>query len=158
MNWTPEQLDAIGSDQPALLVSAAAGSGKTAVLVARVLRLLKEGGDITRMLIVTFTRAAAAEMRERIAQALEGESANPHLYRQQQNALTRQKVDRATLSRAFKQAQYNLRRLEIARIFQLNEALNQVPAPKTTREYLENKRSLDAFTEEWSIQMEKLDN
>ena len=84
MNWTPEQRDAIESDQPTLLVSAAAGSGKTAVLVARVLRMLQQGGDITRMLIVTFTRAAAAEMRERISDALEKETGNPHLYRQQQ--------------------------------------------------------------------------
>ena len=84
MKWTPEQLDAIESDQPSLLVSAAAGSGKTAVLVNRVLRLLRQGGDITRMLIVTFTRAAAAEMRERISAALEQEIGDPHLYRQQQ--------------------------------------------------------------------------
>ncbi len=84
MEWTPEQKDAIETDQPVLLISAAAGSGKTAVLVARVLRLLREGGDITRMLIVTFTRAAAAEMRQRITDALEKESADPHLYRQQQ--------------------------------------------------------------------------
>ena len=84
MDWTPEQLDAIESDQPELLVSAAAGSGKTAVLVARVLRMLRQGGDITRLLIVTFTRAAAAEMRERISDALEKEISDPHLYRQQQ--------------------------------------------------------------------------
>ena len=84
MNWTPEQLDAIEADQPELLISAAAGSGKTAVLVARVLRMLRQGGDITRMLIVTFTRAAAAEMRERISDALEKEIADPHLYRQRQ--------------------------------------------------------------------------
>ena len=84
MDWTDAQRDAIESDQPTLLVSAAAGSGKTAVLVARVLRLLRGGGDITRMLIVTFTRAAAAEMRERISAALEKEAADPHLYRQQQ--------------------------------------------------------------------------
>ena len=84
MNWTPEQRDAIETDQPELLISAAAGSGKTAVLVARVLRMLRQGGDITRMLIVTFTRAAAAEMRERISDALEKEPGDPHLYRQQQ--------------------------------------------------------------------------
>ena len=84
MDWTPEQRDAIETDQQELLVSAAAGSGKTAVLVARVLRMLRQGGDITRMLIVTFTRAAAAEMRERISDALEKEISDPHLYRQQQ--------------------------------------------------------------------------
>jgi len=71
---------------------------------------------------------------------------NYSLYRQQQNALTRQEVDRAALSRAFKQAQYNLRRLEIARVFQLNEAINQVPAPQTTREYLEKNSGKTFFS------------
>ena len=66
MHWTPSQLAAIQSDNSTLLISAAAGSGKTAVLVERVGRLCRET-DITRMLIVTFTRAAAAEMRERIS-------------------------------------------------------------------------------------------
>ncbi len=84
VRWTEDQLAAIEDASPSLLVSAAAGSGKTAVLVARVLRALRGGGDVTRLLIVTFTRAAAAEMRERIAQALDRESADPHLYRQQQ--------------------------------------------------------------------------
>lgn len=71
---------------------------------------------------------------------------NLALYRQQQNALNGQEVDRAALSRAFKQAQYNLRRLEIARVFQLNEELNQVPAPQTTREYLEKNSGKTFFS------------
>ena len=70
---------------------------------------------------------------------------NLALYRQQQNVLTGQALDRAALSRAFKQAQYNLRRLEIARIFQLNEEKNQVPAPQTTREYLEKNSGKTFF-------------
>ena len=65
MNWTKEQAAAIQADNQTVLVSAAAGSGKTAVLVERVTRLIREGGDISRMLIVTFTRAAASEMRQR---------------------------------------------------------------------------------------------
>ncbi|MBE3551251.1 MAG: UvrD-helicase domain-containing protein [Brockia lithotrophica] len=72
MNWTPEQELAISWRRGPLLVSASAGSGKTAVLVARVMRLvLEEGVDIDRLLIVTFTRAAAEEMKARIRRALE---------------------------------------------------------------------------------------
>ena len=82
MPWTPAQTEAIGADNSSVLISAAAGSGKTAVLVERVIRLLREGCDIDRMLIVTFTRAAAAEMRERIEAALSREGNSPALRRQ----------------------------------------------------------------------------
>ncbi len=69
--WTDEQQAAIESRQANLLVSAAAGSGKTAVLVERIIRLIVEDEiDIDRLLIVTFTNAAAGEMRERIMNAL----------------------------------------------------------------------------------------
>ena len=60
--WTPAQRAAIEDRGGTLLVSAAAGSGKTAVLVERIMSLLREGASLDRMLIVTFTRAAAAEM------------------------------------------------------------------------------------------------
>ena len=83
MQWTPGQRSAIDARNDSVLVSAAAGSGKTAVLVERVLSLLREGGQIDRMLIVTFTRAAAGEMRERIGRRLEEEGArDAHLRRQ----------------------------------------------------------------------------
>ena len=89
--WTPAQLHAIESRGGSLLVSAAAGSGKTAVLVERVLRRLTDPADscgADELLVVTFTRAAAAQMRERIAAALEERlRAQPHntaLLRQQQ--------------------------------------------------------------------------
>lgn len=71
--WTPDQQTAIDDRGGALLVSAAAGSGKTAVLTERVLRRLTDKNDpvdIDRLLLVTFTNAAAAEMRERIGAAL----------------------------------------------------------------------------------------
>ncbi|MDO4540595.1 MAG: helicase-exonuclease AddAB subunit AddA [Syntrophomonadaceae bacterium] len=71
--WTPEQAAAISHRGSDLLVSAAAGSGKTAVLVERIRSLLLDGPDktdIDRLLVVTFTRAAAAEMRQRIQQSL----------------------------------------------------------------------------------------
>ena len=71
--WTPDQKNAIEARGGTLLVSAAAGSGKTAVLVERVVQRLLDpinGCDADRLLVVTFTKAAAAEMRERISAAL----------------------------------------------------------------------------------------
>ncbi len=72
--WTEEQLSAIQSRDKTLLVSAAAGSGKTATLTERVIRQLTDSespADITSMLIVTFTKAAASELRAKIERALE---------------------------------------------------------------------------------------
>ncbi len=92
VNWTKEQQQVIESRGKNLLVSAAAGSGKTAVLVERIIRMVTEGEhplDIDRLLVMTFTRAAAAEMRERIGAAIEArlqeEPENEHL--QVQSAL-----------------------------------------------------------------------
>lgn len=73
MAWTNEQQAAIDSWGQTLLLSAAAGSGKTAVLVERIIRRLLDKEypiDITELLVVTFTKAAAAEMRDRIGTAL----------------------------------------------------------------------------------------
>ena len=74
VNWTREQSQVIESRGKNLLVSAAAGSGKTAVLVERIIRMVTEGENppgIDELLVMTFTNAAAAEMRERIAAAIE---------------------------------------------------------------------------------------
>lgn len=79
IKWTDAQRAAIEARNDTVLVSAAAGSGKTAVLVERVTGLVRKGGDVTRMLIVTFTRAAAAEMKERITAALENDGADAHM-------------------------------------------------------------------------------
>jgi len=68
--WTEQQLDAITDRGHSLIVCAAAGSGKTAVLVERIVQLIKEGCPIEQMLVVTFTNAAAGEMRLRIGEAL----------------------------------------------------------------------------------------
>ena len=73
-NWTTEQKSAIEARDGSILVSAAAGSGKTAVLVERVIERLTDEenpGSADRLLIVTFTKAAAAEMRARILSAIE---------------------------------------------------------------------------------------
>ena len=74
MQWTKEQQDVIDFRNRNILVSAAAGSGKTAVLVERIIGKItdeKNPVDIDRLLVVTFTKAAAAEMRERIGNAIE---------------------------------------------------------------------------------------
>lgn len=71
--WTEPQLEAIRARNHTILVSAAAGSGKTAVLVERIVTLLKEGARLEKMMIVTFTRAAAAEMRQRLNDRLQQE-------------------------------------------------------------------------------------
>lgn len=71
MKWTKEQQQAIELRNKNILVAAAAGSGKTAVLVERIKRLiLEERCPVDRMLIVTFTNAAAAEMKEKIHRAI----------------------------------------------------------------------------------------
>ena len=64
--WTKEQSDAINKDNTNIIVSAGAGSGKTAVLSERVIRKLKNNVNIDELLIMTFTKAAASEMKERI--------------------------------------------------------------------------------------------
>lgn len=72
-NWTEEQKEAFSKTGCNLLVSAGAGSGKTAVLVERIIRHISQGDaplDIDRLLVVTFTKAAAAQMRQRLSEAL----------------------------------------------------------------------------------------
>ena len=69
--WTNEQLSAITQKGNNILVAAAAGSGKTTVLVERIIRkIINDNVDIDKILVVTFTNAAASEMRERILTAL----------------------------------------------------------------------------------------
>ncbi|MDD3338839.1 MAG: helicase-exonuclease AddAB subunit AddA [Lachnospiraceae bacterium] len=89
VSWTKEQQQVIDLRDRNILVSAAAGSGKTAVLVERILSMVtdpKHPMDIDELLVVTFTRAAAGEMRERIGNALEmrllDDPDNEHLQKQ----------------------------------------------------------------------------
>lgn len=71
VNWTKEQQDAIYEKGSNILVAAAAGSGKTAVLVERIInKIIKDRIDIDKLLVVTFTNAAASEMRERVLDAI----------------------------------------------------------------------------------------
>lgn len=89
VQWTREQMQVIETRDRNLLVSAAAGSGKTAVLVERIIRMVTDEDhpvDIDKLLVMTFTNAAAAEMRERIRlgleKKLEEHPDNTHIERQ----------------------------------------------------------------------------
>lgn len=89
MGWTEAQQKVIDTRNKNILVSAAAGSGKTAVLVERIISMISAGEhplDIDHLLVVTFTNAAAAEMRERIGKAIDvklmKEPENSHLQKQ----------------------------------------------------------------------------
>ena len=94
-DWTPAQQQSFSVHGRSLLVAAAAGSGKTAVLVERVIRMITDPThpvDVDRLLVVTFTRAAAAEMRQRLSDALaEKMAAEPdnQVYARQQMLLPR---------------------------------------------------------------------
>ena len=112
--WTPAQRAAIEDRGGALLVSAAAGSGKTAVLTERAVRLITDPEhpvDADRLLIVTFTNAAAAELRARIGQALlkrsQAEPGNGALRRQPKHRGHLQSVHDA-IAHARRQAGYRL--------------------------------------------------
>ncbi len=90
IQFTQDQQKVLDARNHNILVSAAAGSGKTAVLVERIVRLITEGEnppDIDRLLVVTFTKAAASQMRERIGKALSARlrdaPGNTHLQRQE---------------------------------------------------------------------------
>ena len=87
VKWTKEQEQAIYEKGSNILVAAAAGSGKTAVLVERIIhKIIEEKIDIDKLLVVTFTNAAASEMRERVLDAiykkLEQDPENENLQRQ----------------------------------------------------------------------------
>lgn len=114
--WTESQQDAIRARRGTVLVSAAAGSGKTAVLVERVIERICDPvspTDADRLLIVTFTKAAAAEMKERIASRLSAmleETPNNQNLRRQQVLLRRANIStiHSFCSRMVKQNFYKL--------------------------------------------------
>lgn len=101
MTWTKEQQQVIDLRNRNILVSAAAGSGKTAVLVERIKELVldkKHPVDIDHLLVVTFTNAAAAQMKERVAKALEKAlQENPSDVRLQQQAALVQNAQITTI-------------------------------------------------------------
>ncbi len=77
MLWTEDQQKVISSNAGRLICSAAAGSGKTAVMIERIARLIREGADPFSFLVITFTNAAAAEMKEKIRNRLLSERQDP---------------------------------------------------------------------------------
>lgn len=90
MKYTEEQISFIEERGKNILVSAAAGSGKTAVITERVIRLILEGADVSKLLIVTFTKAAASEMRDRIREALSEKLLSSELTEGQREHLSKQ--------------------------------------------------------------------
>lgn len=87
VNWTSEQVLAINEKGQNILVAAAAGSGKTAVLTQRIInKVVNEKIDIDKILVVTFTKAAASEMRGRILDKIyaeiENDPTNAHIQKQ----------------------------------------------------------------------------
>lgn len=99
-SWTQEQWHAIHTRGSHILVAAAAGAGKTAVLVERIIRRILDPEnpcDVDRLLVVTFTDAAAAEMRQRIARALAEAAEDPTRPAEERQRLRRQVslIDRA---------------------------------------------------------------
>ena len=76
-HWTQSQQKVIASDAERIICSAAAGSGKTAVMIERIVRLIREGEDPFSFLVITFTNAAAAEMKEKIRNRLLSEREDP---------------------------------------------------------------------------------
>lgn len=88
MNWTEEQLKAIEEEGTNIIVSAGAGSGKTAVLSERVLRKVKDGIHVDELLILTFTNAAAKEMKERIRKKLIKNQLTEELLRLEKSYIT----------------------------------------------------------------------
>ena len=87
VTFTEEQQAVIDARKSNILVSAAAGSGKTAVLVERIIQMISSDVDIDHLLVVTFTKAAASQMKEKITLAiqkkLEEEPDNKHLQKQE---------------------------------------------------------------------------
>ena len=77
--WTEDQKKAIWSSAKTIICSAAAGSGKTAVMIERIVQLIRDGADPFSFLVITFTNAAAAEMKEKIRKRLTEERGNPRI-------------------------------------------------------------------------------
>lgn len=78
MDFDYRQKKAIETDGTDLFVSASAGSGKTTVMIERIMRLIEGGGKLDRMMIATFTKAAAADMKAKLFRALSEKADNPH--------------------------------------------------------------------------------
>lgn len=159
--WTQQQRNAIYATDGTVLVSAAAGSGKTAVLVERVIKMITREDnpiDVDRLLIVTFTRAAASEMKQRLSsqllKLLDDAPYNPRLLKQRQllyNAnistidsfcgdIVREYFHHLDISRDFRIADEG--ELDILRLRALDEVFEEF--------YLQNKTEFSLLTDAFS--------
>lgn len=120
-NWTSDQALAINQRGGKIIVSAAAGSGKTAVLSERVINYVLSGGNIDDLLIVTFTRAAANEMRQRIKSKIEKASLKDPLNEHLKNQIPLVLVSKITTMDAFYSdiVKDNFQKLNISRNFNI---------------------------------------
>ena len=153
--WTTEQQQVIDQRGSSMLVAAGAGSGKTAVLVERIIQMIGNEANpvnIDSLLVVTFTNAAASEMKERIGQALQQQlQENPlseHLYQQ---SLLLQKAQITTLhSFCLDMVRQNFFRLGIDPNLKIaDETENQLLLAEALDEVLEAHYSDDALAEEF---------
>lgn len=125
--WTNEQLDAISAPNTGLIVSAAAGSGKTAVLVERLCRQICENIPVQKMVVVTFTEDAAAQLKNRLYDAIREKIAkepeNEWLARQQ-NMLGSAKISTIS-SFCFNIIRENINRLDVSPNFRIIETAQE---------------------------------
>ena len=150
-SWTDDQKKAITSRGGKIIVSAAAGSGKTAVLSQRVITYVTDGGNIDDLLIVTFTNAAAQEMKERIKKEIVNATVknpdNNHLKNQLQLVETAQ----ITTMDAFYNnlVKENFDKLKIDRNFSiLSQEEEKIIKNKVLKEVLENAfTNLEGFSD-----------
>ena len=138
MNWTDEQREAItvrGSD---ILVSAAAGSGKTAVLTERIKQLiLRDGISVDEMLVVTFSNAAAAEMKEKILKSIGQEIRGLTGGGERQELTAEQKEQAVVIRKAMLQARDEFRAGTDVRTVKEHAAAMIGAVPGTRIDYLE---------------------
>ncbi len=155
VQWTKEQLEAIQARGSNILVAAAAGSGKTAVLVERIIQRIcdeKEPVSVDRLLVLTFTEAAAAEMKRKIANAiyerLQQEPENPWL--QKQNTLVHSAHISTIHSFCKTMIQNNIHQTQIPTDFSLidpaeNEMLRNQALDKVLERYYQRIGKKEAF-------------
>ncbi len=152
--WTKEQLDAVNVDGAGIIVSAAAGSGKTSVLVERLIRIISDTENKTpadRLVVVTFTNDAAAQMKQRLSDALSerivSEPDNVWLCRQQ--ALLQTAKISTIHSFCFDMIRENIRSLDVSAGFRiLDEAENSALMRDAAAETFEKAYSEDPDTME----------
>ena len=152
MGWTKEQTDAINARGRSIIVSAAAGSGKTSVLVERLIRQLSDRENkipADRMIVVTFTKDAAAEMKQRLTAALaeliEKEPEN-HWLNQQQLLLQSAKIS-TIHSFCFELIRDNIQELELSGSFRIMD--------ETETQLIVSKAISDLVTEYYQKDIQK---